>query len=116
VEDVSGMPVLMIDIDKAATARRGLSLSTVEDAIGIAIGGREAGVVFEGDRRFQIVVRLSDAERNNIEVLENLPIALPEATPGGAATMVPLRASLPAFAFPKAPTKSAGTTASGASS
>jgi cobalt-zinc-cadmium resistance protein CzcA len=58
VEDVSGMPVLEIDIDKVAIARRGLSLSTVEDVVGIAIGGREAGVVFEGDRRFQIVVRL----------------------------------------------------------
>jgi cobalt-zinc-cadmium resistance protein CzcA len=102
VEDVSGMPVLEIDIDKAAIARRGLSLSSVQDVVGIAIGGREAGVVFEGDRRFQIVVRLSDAERNNIEVLENLPVALPEATPGAGATMVPLR-QLATFRFSEGP-------------
>jgi len=70
--------------------------------IGIAIGGREAGVVFEGDRRFQIVVRLSDAERNNIEVLKNLPVALPEAAPGAGATMVPLR-QFASFRFSEGP-------------
>ena len=102
VEDVTGMPVLEIDIDKAAIARRGLSLSAIQDVIGIAIGGREAGVVFEGDRRFQIVVRLSDVERNNIEVLKNLPVALPETTPGAGATMVPLR-QFASFRFSEGP-------------
>ena len=91
VEDVTGMPVLDIDIDKAAIARRGLSLSAVQDAIAIAIGGRDAGFVFEGDRRFDIVVRLSDTERKNIEVLRNIPVALPETAPGAGAVMVPLR-------------------------
>ncbi len=91
VEYVTGMPVLDIDIDKAAIARRGLSLSAVQDAIAIAIGGREAGFVFEGDRHFDIVVRLSDAERNNIDVLKNIPVALPETTPGAGAVMAPLR-------------------------
>jgi cobalt-zinc-cadmium resistance protein CzcA len=91
VEDVTGMPVLEIDIDKAAIARRGLSLSAVQDAIAIAIGGRDAGFVFEGDRRFDIVVRLSDAERKNIEVLKNIPVTLPETTPGAGAVMAPLR-------------------------
>jgi cobalt-zinc-cadmium resistance protein CzcA len=47
VEDVTGMPVLEIDVDKREIARRGLSLSAVQDVIGIAIGGRGAGVVFE---------------------------------------------------------------------
>ena len=102
VEDVTGMPVLEIDVDKREIARRGLSLSSVQDVIGIAIGGREAGVVFEGDRRFQIVVRLSDAERNNIEVLKNLPVALPEAVPGAGATMVPLR-QFASFRFSEGP-------------
>jgi heavy metal efflux system protein len=91
VEDVTGMPVLDIDIDKPAIARRGLSLSAVQDAIATAIGGREAGFVFEGDRHFDIVVRLSDAERNNIDVLKNIPVALPETTPGAGAVMAPLR-------------------------
>jgi cobalt-zinc-cadmium resistance protein CzcA len=91
VEDVTGMPVLEIEVDKAAIARRGLSLSAVQDAIAIAIGGREAGFVFEGDRRFDIVVRLSDAERKNIDVLKSLPVALPEAASGAGAVMAPLR-------------------------
>ena len=52
VEDVTGMPVLEIAIDTAEIARRGLSLAAVQDVIGIAIGGRAAGLVFEGDRRF----------------------------------------------------------------
>jgi heavy metal efflux system protein len=102
VEDVTGMPVLEIEIDKAEIARRGLSLSAVQDVLGIAIGGREAGLVFEGDRRFQIVVRLSDAERNDVEVLKNLPIALPETTPGTGATMIPLR-QLAGFRFSEGP-------------
>ena len=91
VEDVTGMPVLEIEVDKAAIARRGLSLSAVQDTIAIAIGGREAGFLFEGDRRFDIVVRLSDAERNNTDVLKSLPVALPETAPGAAAVMAPLR-------------------------
>ena len=102
VEDVTGMPVLEIDVDKREIARRGLSLSTVQDVIGIAIGGRDAGVVFEGDRRFQIVVRLSDAERNNVEVLKNLPVALSEAAPGAGAIMVPLR-QFASFRFSEGP-------------
>ena len=77
VEDVTGMPVLDIRIDKAELARHALNLTEVQDIIGIAVGGRPAGFVFEGDRRFQIVVRLADVERNNIDVLKNLPVPLP---------------------------------------
>jgi heavy metal efflux system protein len=95
VEDVVGMPVLEINIDKAEIARHALSLSAVQDVIGIAVGGRPAGLVFEGDRRFQIVVRLADVERNNIEVLKNLPVPLPgssaHAGEGAVASTLPLR-------------------------
>jgi cobalt-zinc-cadmium resistance protein CzcA len=52
VEQVTGLPFLDIKIDKAEIARLGLSVSAVQDVIGAAIGGREAGVVFQGDRRF----------------------------------------------------------------
>src|SRR5262249_30608430 len=78
VAQVTGLRILEIKIDKSEIAGRGLSLSDVKDVIGIAIGGRVAGLVFEGDRRFQIIVRLPDAERSDIEVLENLPVALPQ--------------------------------------
>jgi heavy metal efflux system protein len=91
VEEVSGLPFLEIKIDKGEIARRGLSLSDVQEAVGIAIGGRAAGLVLEGDRRFQIIVRLPDALRSDIEALENLPIALPQTTPGAPAATIPLR-------------------------
>jgi heavy metal efflux system protein len=95
VEDVTGMPVLDIRIDKAELARHALNLAEVQDTIGIAVGGRPAGFVFEGDRRFQIVVRLADVERNNIDILKNLPVALPgtavHGEAGGPALTLPLR-------------------------
>ncbi len=92
VEETTGLPFLEIRIDKAEIARRGLSLLTIQDVIETAIGGRVAGLVFEGDRRFQIVVRLNDALRNDIAALENLPVPLPHANPNAPAASVPLRA------------------------
>ena len=63
----------------------------MQDVIGIAVGGKSAGVVFEGDRRFDIVVRLSDVLRNNIEVLKNLPVPLPPSAQGEHVVTIPLR-------------------------
>jgi heavy metal efflux system protein len=91
VEEVSGLPFLDIKIDKAEIARHGLSLATVQDVIGIAIGGRPAGLVFEGDRRFQIIVRLPDDVRDDIEALENLPVPLPRSASGAGGMTIPLR-------------------------
>jgi cobalt-zinc-cadmium resistance protein CzcA len=88
VEQASGLSVLAINVDKAAIARRGLSLAAVQDVIGVAIGGRDAGVVFEGDRHYEIVVRLTDTIRNDIDALKNLPVSLPSA--GNAPLTVPL--------------------------
>jgi cobalt-zinc-cadmium resistance protein CzcA len=102
VEQVSGLPSLEITIDKGEIARRGLSLSAVQDVIGFAIGGRVAGLVFEGDRRFQIIVRLSDAARSDIEALENLPIVLPPLTPGASPITIPLR-QVATFNFAEGP-------------
>lgn len=77
VEQTSGLPMLEIRLDKPAIARFGLNVSDVMEVIAIAIGGREAGLVFQGDRRFNIVVRLPDSLRSNFKALENLPIMLP---------------------------------------
>jgi len=81
VEQIAGLPVLEIKVDKAAIARRGLSVSAVHDVIGAAVGGQEAGVIFEGDRSFEIIVRLPESVRADLEALGNLPVALPRATP-----------------------------------
>jgi cobalt-zinc-cadmium resistance protein CzcA len=90
VEQATGLPFLEIAVNKAEIARRGLSLSAVQDLIGAAVGGREAGVVFEGDRRFEIVVRLPDSLRSNIETLKNLPVPLPTNERTRSAT-IPLK-------------------------
>jgi heavy metal efflux system protein len=90
VEQAIGLPVLEIATDKAEIARRGLSLSAVQEVIGTAIGGREAGSVYEGDRHFDIVVRLNDAVRGDIEALKNLPVPLPPNTAGQIGGSIPL--------------------------
>jgi len=77
VERISGLPFLEIKVDKAEIARLGLSMSDVQDVIGAAIGGRRAGLVFEGDRRFAIFVRLGENLREDPEALETLPVSLP---------------------------------------
>jgi cobalt-zinc-cadmium resistance protein CzcA len=101
VEEVEGLPFLEVRIDKSAIARRGLSLAAVQDVIGTAVGGREAGLVFEGDRRFQIVVRLPDRLRGDITTLENLPVPLPGSGERAGAS-VPLR-EVASFAFVEGP-------------
>lgn len=92
VEQVEGLPFLEIKIDKAEIARLGLSISAVQDVIGAAVGGQDAGIMFQGDRRFPIVVRLSDEVRANLEALKNLPVPLPAgAGPAGRAPAVLLK-------------------------
>lgn len=77
VEQVTGLPVLSIDIDRASIARYGLNIADVQDAVAIAVGGKTAGLVFEGDRRFELQVRLPESLRTDIETLKQLPIGLP---------------------------------------
>lgn len=76
IEQATGLPVLSIIPSRAALDRYGLNISDVQDIVQVAMGGREAGKLFEGDRRFDIVVRLPEHLRTNIEVLEDLPIPL----------------------------------------
>jgi heavy metal efflux system protein len=90
VEQIAGLPVLEIAPDKAEIARRGLSVSAVQDVIGTAIGGRQAGAVYEGDRHFDIVVRLGEGVRSDIDALNNLSVALPPNAAGQAAGSIPL--------------------------
>ena len=88
-EQVSGLPMLTVKFDRRALARYGVSVADVQTIIEIALGGKEAGHVFEGDRRFEIVVRLPERLRNDIEAIKALPIPLPE---GPAQTQTTSRA------------------------
>ncbi len=77
VEQTDGLPRLDVALNRDAIAHYGLNVQDVLDVVAMAIGGREAGLIFQGDRRFDIVVRLPDALRQNIQALENLHIMLP---------------------------------------
>src|SRR5258705_13409505 len=72
-------------------------MKDVVDAVGAARGGRRAGLLSKGDRRYQIVVRVPDVERNDLEALGALPIMLPEAN-GAHRRSLPLR-ELASFEF-----------------
>lgn len=77
VEQTTGLPVLTINIDRDKAARYGLNVGDVQDTIAVAVGGRQAGTLYEGDRRFDMVVRLSDAMRKDIDGLAALLIPVP---------------------------------------
>ena len=78
-EQVTGLPLLTITPDPAALARYGLNPGDVQETVATAIGGSVAGQLIEGDRRFDLVVRLPESLRQNPAVLADLPIPLPES-------------------------------------
>lgn len=76
VEQVTGLPMLVVEPDRAALARQGLTMTAVQDLVATAVAGTAAGTLYEGDRRFPIVVRLGEAERGSIETLASLPVKI----------------------------------------
>lgn len=78
VEQVSGLSVLTIDIDRERIARYGLNVSDVQEVVSIAFGGEEAGTLYQGDRRFPIVVRLPEEIRGKVDLVRQTPIPLPD--------------------------------------
>ncbi|MDA3933692.1 MAG: CusA/CzcA family heavy metal efflux RND transporter [Gammaproteobacteria bacterium] len=77
VEQTTGLPVLTIEPDRAALGRYGISIAQLQDVVASALGGTVAGTLYEGDRRSDIVVRLPEQIRSNLDRLSNLPIPLP---------------------------------------
>lgn len=77
IAQTKGLPVLDVKIDREAASRLGINVSEGLDVLAIAAGGGKAGQIFEGDRRFDILVRLSETQREDIKALGNLPIPLP---------------------------------------
>lgn len=91
IEQTTGLPMLTINIDREKTARYGLNVADVQETIATATGGREAGTLFQGDRRFDIVVRLPEEVRSDLEALKRLPISLPQsASDKKMANFIPL--------------------------
>ncbi|WBO21532.1 efflux RND transporter permease subunit [Sphingomonas abietis] len=84
VEQTEGLPMLDIRPNRVAMSRIGVSAGDVQDTVAAAIGGREAGVIFEGDRRFPVVIRLSEAARSDLTQVAQIPV------PTAAGGFVPL--------------------------
>ncbi len=83
VEQITGLPLMTIELDRVALGRYGLRSGDVQEIIEIALGGKVAGQVFEGDSRFSIIVRLPDKVRNDPEVLRKIMIPLPDSSAKG---------------------------------
>ncbi len=77
VEQTEGLPMLDIRPRRDIMARLGITAQTVQDTISAAIGGRDAGMIFEGDRRFAVTIRLADAARADLQTLAQVPVPLP---------------------------------------
>jgi cobalt-zinc-cadmium resistance protein CzcA len=76
VEEVEGAPVVSVDPRRSALARHGIRVTDVHEAVGIAVAGRPAGQLYQGDRRFDVVVRLDEQLRHDPHALEAIPIVL----------------------------------------
>ncbi|WP_411887429.1 efflux RND transporter permease subunit [Hydrocarboniphaga effusa] len=77
VEQAGGLPMLAVQPNRAQLARYGLRVSDVQDLVATAVGGSAAGMIFEGDARYDVVVRLPEAARTDPSALERLPLLLP---------------------------------------
>jgi len=80
VEQVSGLPQLVIKPDRAKIARYGINVADVNQIIEIAIAGKSAGEVFEGEKRFDLVVRFKEDARNNIDAIKNILVPTPNGS------------------------------------
>ena len=103
VEQTQGLPVLDVNIDRVAISRLGLNVREVQDLVAAAVGGREVGVIFQGDRRFDLLVRLPEALRGDVEALATLPVPLPQHEDRSVARVASLHAEPAPVAPPFVP-------------
>lgn len=79
-EQITGLPLLSITPDRERLARYGVPLGDLQRVVRTALGGEPVGQLFEGDRRFDIIVRLDDTARADPDVLARLPVPLPQTS------------------------------------
>ncbi|MCB0563921.1 MAG: CusA/CzcA family heavy metal efflux RND transporter [Phaeodactylibacter sp.] len=80
VEATSGLPQITVEYDRAKVAQYGLNIQGLNEYISAAFAGGQAGMIFEGEKRFVLAVRLGEEHRQNIENLRSLYINLPDGT------------------------------------
>ena len=88
VEQTTGLPMLDIRVNRDAMSRLGVTAQDVQDIVTATLGGRDAGKIFEGDRRFPVVIRLSEAQRSDIGLLQQVQV--PVSSSGAGLQFVPL--------------------------
>lgn len=81
VEKVSGLPQIQVTYNHERLAEYGISVDDVNRAIESTYAGAAAGSIYEGERKFDVVVRMDNTDRNNIESLRNLRISIPNLNP-----------------------------------
>jgi cobalt-zinc-cadmium resistance protein CzcA len=74
VEQTEGLPMLDIRPNRTAMSRVGVTAGDVQDTVAAAIGGRQAGVIFEGDRRFPVMIRMAESSRSDLTAVAQLPV------------------------------------------
>ena len=74
VEQTEGLPMLDIRPNRTAMSRVGVTAGDVQDTVAAAIGGRQAGVIFEGDRRFPVVIRMAESSRSDLTAVAQVPV------------------------------------------
>lgn len=82
VEQISGLPMLSIEPDRVALRRHGVSVQDLQDTISGMTAGRYVGTLYDGDKRFPIVVRMQESERNSIDALARLPVRIGDTVEG----------------------------------
>ena len=80
LEATSGLPQLQIKPDRSAIARYGLNVEDVNDMVESIVAGKEAGQVFEGEQRFNLVVRLNEESGRDVESIRNLLLTSPNGS------------------------------------
>ena len=93
VEQTTGLPLLTIQLKREEMARLGLNVADVQDVIEVAIGGKVAGQVFDGDRRFDILVRLPETLRTDMDQMRRIPVPLPANRRSAVPDAVPAAAT-----------------------
>jgi heavy metal efflux system protein len=77
VETVSGLPQIVIEYDRPAMARLGLNISDINKTVKTAFAGESAGLVYEGEKRFDLVIRMAGEQRKDLIDLQNLLLSTP---------------------------------------
>ena len=78
VEQITGLPVLSVEPDRTALARYGLNVSDIQELVAAGVGGQQAGLIYDGDRRFAVMVRLPESLRQRLDAWQTLPVPLPD--------------------------------------